>query len=63
MRITIQFRFQSLYREQIGICNILGLSNPTKYYFVTSVQTLGCLISCTYDYSSGKESVSIILRR
>ncbi|MBA7583446.1 hypothetical protein ES708_25390 [subsurface metagenome] len=42
--------------EKVEIQGVIPLELPT------TEQTSGCLISCTYDYPSGKEAVSIIPR-
>jgi len=39
---------------------ILEKLGCTNRYFVTSEQTLGCLISCTYEWPSGEEALSIM---
>jgi len=40
-----------------GILLPFPSSDFTNYYFVTFERTSGCLISYTYDYPSGEESL------
>jgi hypothetical protein len=35
-------------------------STQSQEKFITTVQTCGCLISCTYVWPSGEETVSIV---